>query len=260
MDQDAFERKLVALNETFHLQELILLVVETRDLRIRKQRLNAPECSSEFVRIVSANDSPAGREPERLEYARILGAPSGRVRPIGERDALELGHKQSGGSKLFARQKFIAAREDRVRRIVGNPHELGGEGGDISRTVPHRDDSVHFGFRRDGASRAFRIFEAQRQRVVSPRIVEHVASIGGERQLKAQTFGRLGEDTGLIAGGGADQQQASFIITHPTTYHPPPTTYTRATCSSVGSAQQYQGSSIYGMVARGISSKLSGKG
>ena len=32
--------------------------------------------------------------------------------------------------------------------------------------------------------------------------------------------------------------------------------YTRATCSSVGSAQQYQGSSIYGIAARGIKSKI----
>ena len=36
-----------------------------------------------------------------------------------------------------------------------------------------------------------------------------------------------------------------------------PNTYTSATCASVGSAQQYQGSSRYGIVARGISSKFS---
>ena len=83
MNQDAFERKLAPFDEAFHLQELILLVMETRDLSIRQQRLDAPERRFEFFRIVGANDAAAGREPERFEYARIFGVLSSRMRPIG---------------------------------------------------------------------------------------------------------------------------------------------------------------------------------
>ena len=88
------------------------------------------------------------------------------------------------------------------------------------------------------------IFKAQRDGMIAPRIVEHMAAIGREHQLEAQTLGRFGKDPRLIAGGRADQQNRFLPSLIPPPHHPTSTTYTRANCSSVGSAQQYQGSSM----------------
>ena len=68
-------------------------------------------------------------------------------------------------------------------------------------------------FRRQHFGRPRGIFEPQRDCAVAPRIVQHVASIGRQYQLKLQPLGDFSEDPRLISGGGADQQQF-FSITH----------------------------------------------
>ena len=78
--------------------------------------------------------------------------------------------------------------------------------------------------------------KANRDGAIAPWIVELIAAIGRIHELDVVPFGGTGEHAGLIAGGGGQQQN---------TFH------NRATCSAVGSAQQYQGSFRYGTEVRG---------
>src|SRR6185295_8869815 len=71
-----------------------------------------------------------------------------------------------------------------------------------------------------------------RDRAVAPRIVELIAAIGGVDELDAELLRGFGEHARLIPSRRRQEQYA---------FH------SRATCSAVGSAQQYQGSFMYGM-------------
>ena len=60
----------------------------------------------------------------------------------------------------------------------------------------------------DGAGGGLRIFEAEGEGGVAPRIVEDVAAVGGEGEFDAAAEGGFGEGSGLIAGGGGDEEDA----------------------------------------------------
>ena len=57
------------------------------------------------------------------------------------------------------------------------------------------------------SARLRRIFEPQGYRLIAPRIIQHMATIGPERQVEPQPLGGFGEDARLIARGRAHQQQ-----------------------------------------------------
>src|SRR5262249_55192171 len=115
------------------------------------------------------------------------------------------------------------------------------ERSDDRRTIPHdqhtvegpearrADDRVHCG--------GF-VIEADGNRAVLPRVIEVVAPIGREDELDAKMPRRVAECARLVSGGGGEEKNAAVGV------------HTRATCSELGSAQQYQGSFRYGTVAR----------
>src|SRR5215204_4607445 len=81
------------------------------------------------------------------------------------------------------------------------------------------------------------IVEPYRYRAVAPRVVQLVAAIRREQQIDPERRGRVVERPQLIAGRMREDQY-------------PCHRYIRATCSVLGSAQQYQGSFRYGTAAR----------
>ena len=49
---------------------------------------------------------------------------------------------------------------------------------------------------------------SRRWRVIAPRVVDHVATVGGQREIDAQAARRFGEDANLIAGGRGERAAA----------------------------------------------------
>jgi hypothetical protein len=63
---------------------------------------------------------------------------------------------------------------------------------------------------------------------IPPWVLELIATVGGEHELHAETLGRLTKHPRLVSGRRRKKQNSFHQI--------------RATCSALGSAQQYQGS------------------
>ena len=96
----------------------------------------------------------------------------------------------------------------------------------------HRIDRAALDRLQHRIDRAPFFVEANGNGAVAPRIVELIAAVGGVEELDAKARRRFGEHARLIAGGRREKKDAL---------------HNRATCSAVGSAQQYQGSFIYGI-------------
>src|SRR5271166_3911145 len=127
---------------------------------------------------------------------------------------MELGQRKAGGAKPLAREKLVAACGHRIGRVVADAEARGRERRDVRRAVAHSEDAVHSRYGGDSFSRAGWVFETQRDGMIAPRVVKHMAAIGGENQLVAQALGGFGEDARLVASGGADQEQA-FVHQEP---------------------------------------------
>jgi len=50
--------------------------------------------------------------------------------------------------------------------------------------------------------------ELHRERLVAPGIVEHVATIRGQREIHAEPLGGIRENANLVAGGGGEEEQS----------------------------------------------------
>ena len=62
---------------------------------------------------------------------------------------------------------------------------------------------------RIAATDAVLVVEPDRNRLVAPRILDHVTAIGGEHQLDAEPLGRLAERARLIPGRRRQQENAT---------------------------------------------------
>ncbi len=96
--------------------------------------------------------------------------------------------------------------------------------------VPYRNNSIEGPARAEFGNRLLQFrtigVKPQRRRTVSPRVVEHVAPVGGQDEIEAQPLRRAIKLAHLITGLRRDQEN--------------PASHTGS-----GSAQQYQGSSMY---------------
>jgi hypothetical protein len=99
----------------------------------------------------------------------------------------------------------------------------------------------------DCVNRLVKRVKSDRNGAVLPGIVQFVAAIGREHELDPTPFGGIVERAQLVARGTRHDEYPSGFR-HPTRDVRPRTSdlrpfrHTRATCSVVGSAQQYQGS------------------
>ena len=78
--------------------------------------------------------------------------------------------------------------------------------------IAHGHDAIERSRRDDLLDRFGGILETHGNGVVAPGIVEHVAAVGGERDVHAELPRGVREDADLVAGGGGDEQQAGHTL------------------------------------------------
>src|SRR5919197_2280867 len=125
--------------------------------------------------------------------------------------------------------------------MTGKTKRLRDAGGDHRRAIADDEDGVN----RPPASRidnrvyrARLVMEANRNRVVLPRVFEHVAAIGREHELDAQTLGRLTKRARLITRCRREQQHPwhESPNQHPSTSPQPPAPSTKPERPALDSA------------------------
>ena len=135
-----------------------------------------------------------------------------------------------------------------MRRIARKSEPLGHPGGENRRTIADREHAVKGRPPDDLLERRRFVVEPDGDRAIAPRVVELLTPIRGKHELDAQLLGGIVERPQLIAGGRREKEDSSHVTQAPFD----DTTLSRisrrcedreATCSDVGSAQQYQGSS-----------------
>jgi len=60
----------------------------------------------------------------------------------------------------------------------------------------------------DPACVLFRILESQRDGIILPRVIQHVAAIGTEDDFEAQLFSSSDKCLSLVSGGGTEKENA----------------------------------------------------
>ena len=165
--------------------------------------------------VVGAHHAAAAGQRDRLDDARKRRRGSSDRGSVAERSIdAKPGHGQAGGAQPLARQLLVArdrGRRERVPRQVRAPRTTRAAitvGRSPTASTPSIGCSTAALERSPRSTRASswnRIGSA----AVLPRILEHVAAIGGEHQIDAEPFGRLAKRAGLVAGRRREQQHST---------------------------------------------------
>ena len=266
--QQPFERELASGDEAFDEDAVVRLVPLGANVRRLQERAQPVEGAAKSGRGSSARITP--RLPDSATGLTTHGNASDLASARGFASiatATKPRHRQTGVAKPLARALLVARDRRGLGGWPGSPSASRDARGDHRRPVADREDAVERRARAAAtiaADRAVFVVEPDRNRLVPPRILEHVAPIGREHQLDAEPLGRLAERARLISGRRRQEENARHLSTsqaafstdapqhwHPSIQHPAPRTQHRARqiiriSSGFGSAQQYHGSFRYG--------------
>ena len=95
--------------------------------------------------------------------------------------------------------------------MTGQPEHFGDSCGNNGRTVTDGQHAVHRPIAKridNGGHRAALVVKMNRNRVIRPRVVEHLTAIGRKHQLDAEAFRCLAKRSRLIAGRRRQQEHA----------------------------------------------------
>jgi len=160
---------------------------------------------------VRPDDTAATGEHERFHDGRQRDRAWAQRSGIVDRKRGEPRHRETSVPEALTRQALVVAGAGGVRRVKAKPERGSRARRDDHWTIAHRQ---HAGKRRtpglanDRRDRGLLIVEAHGYRAIAPRVVERLAAIGRERDVDAQTFGRLAERSRLVPGGGRDEKYA----------------------------------------------------
>jgi len=115
-------------------------------------------------------------------------------------------------AKLLPCEEFIFRSLYRLRWTERQAEPFCGKRSDVGRPIAYGGDSVKRSAPDDLLDSFFGCVEAQRDGVVAPGIVEDVAAIRGEHQLKADPLRDLRKCARLITGGRGYEQNAHSSI------------------------------------------------
>ena len=199
---------------------------------LRSPRMSGA-CSSDRSRsnaATSAGSSSARITPRlpdsatRLDDARKVDAAAASADRAEQIDRAEPGHRQAGVAQPLARQQLVARGGGAAGGMPGRPSAS-------QRRAPRSPSAGRRRrARRRSASRprpraiastdARLVVEPDRNRRVLPRILEHVAPVGGKHQIDPEPFGRVAERPRLISGRRREEKNSTHHHQHPTRQHP----------------------------------------
>ncbi len=208
-DHETLERHLGPRDEIFD-QDVPRPGAARRHLGLLEDLLEARECRHEPRRVVGANHAARGREPQRLEHARVAGARGQLRHVLIEPVPLEPRHGHAAPGKLAPLDVLVARREGGRYRVALEPQALGNRRGD------DRGGVVHAGHAGDRVRprelvrllrRSLRVGEVERQEPVGLGLFEGAGQLGCDGELDIQPARRLHERRSAVGGGWKQQQQ-----------------------------------------------------
>ena len=209
---DALDRELVAVHVALHLNRLGRLVAQLAHVWSQQQRAHARERRTQLRGVVGADHAAAARQHERLHHARIAHA--GRRRDLPARHGHRPRRSEAGLALRGAKAPLVSARAGSDHRVPRQTARLGDERRQHHRAVTHCEhpveprapQCVEHGRRRGGL-----VVKPHRDGPITPRVVESIASIGGQHKVHAEARGGLVERPRLVARGRRAQQHARLL-------------------------------------------------
>jgi hypothetical protein len=119
---------------------------------------------------------------------------------------------KSGCAEFLARKKFVLRRQNRGRWTKRQSEPFCGKCCDVGRPIAYCCDSVEGSAGDDRFDALVGRVESQRDCIISPGIVENVASIGGEHKFESELVSHLGKSARLITGGSGYEENAHACI------------------------------------------------
>ncbi len=192
----------------------------------------------ECVERVRAHHAAARRQRGRLDHAGEAETLRDRLERGADRKRDEPWHREAGGQEPPVRPQLVERGLGPLGGVPRHAEQAGHAGGQEGWPVPDREHPVHGPIAQgpdDLVRRRVPAVELHGDRRVAPRVIEAVAVVAGVDEVDGCGTRRILEGPCLIAGRLGAEQNAlhDASVTH----------QRRATCSPVGSAQQYQGSS-----------------
>ena len=141
---------------------------------------------------------------------RIERATVPRIRSDRRRD--EPGHRKACGLEPLARALLVPGDRRCLGRVPRHSEGVGGARPDHRRPVADDQDAIEragAGGREDLGDGGRLVMEPDGNRLVAPRIFDHVAPIGGEHQVNAQPLGRLTKRTRLVSRRRGQNEDAT---------------------------------------------------
>jgi hypothetical protein len=229
----AFDGVLAPRYEFFDQQVVMEVAAFGADVwRLQKQP-HPFERGNERVWIISAYDAATPRQGDRLDDDRIDHRPRHLAWRRIDGGGRETGDRQTSRLEALAGVLLVPGGRRRLYRMTREPERFTDPGGNYGRAIADNNDaSKRMGpslLQNVGDGRLF-IMKPDRNRLVAPGILNHVAAIGGEHQLHAKTLGSLTKRPRLVPGCRSQKENSQISLIS----------------SGFGSAQQYHGSSKNG--------------
>jgi hypothetical protein len=124
---------------------------------------------------------------------------------VGDRLSGTDSNQESRPAEAFPGQVFISGNLHGLGRMKRQPQSLGCKRCDPRLLVPHCDNPIGLKSRQL-FGRFVRLLEAYGYRLVTPRVVQYVATIRPENHLNSHATARLGKCSRLIPGGCGHQE------------------------------------------------------
>ncbi len=179
------------------------------------QQPNPPDRLGKFIWIVRSYHALARRKRKRFHDARKFHPRHHISQAVRNRKRKKVRHPNARRSKRFALPQFAPADFRSRRRVPRNPQRLRRICRCHCRPIAKRDyrSDLFFARRisrffscrtatessRDLQRRVLRILEMQRERIITPRILQFMAAISAKPHFDSQLLRRLRESESLIA-------------------------------------------------------------
>ena len=209
--EEPLQRDLRARDELLDQHPREIRIAPLRDVGRAEQGGHAGQGCAQLVSIVGADHSPASGQNQRLHHARVGRAVEQafqlRSRQLG-RHQLEPWDRQAGGAQLFAAQRLVPRRRDRLGRVVGQPQLFRGERRDQRGQIVHPQHGNRAPFSHSARQffrRCLGVAKAESDGRLLPDVGELVAYVAGGDHLHAEDGRGSKKVLVAIAGLGQDQ-------------------------------------------------------
>ncbi len=211
MVHQRFDRELAAFDKPLDKREVACVSWFSPQVRRIQQRPQPVESGDERCPIVDAHDPAASREGERLQDTgkRNRGRQLPRIHRHQNRPKPVVRWRER--TQTFTRQQLVARDRGCGGGMTRKPEPFLHERRDHRRTVTNGENAVNRsrpGQLENRPRRCRLVRETDRNRPVPPGILEHIAAVGREDQIHAETFGRVAERARLISGRRGEEKNS----------------------------------------------------